>query len=277
MLYLLAQWLHFEGLFRLVSYQSFRAGAQASNDVHEQHARSFSVFTHNSYAVTDRLTLTGGLRYTTEDKDLHSVLVSDNPACAGAVNLYGPDLTAVPAGLRGLLCVPNFDTRLDGVYDDSKTESEWSGTASADFAFTDLVHGYASYSRGYKAGGYNLDRAGLAYPNPTGSNLRFSPEFADAYELGLKGVYLDGRLRSNLAIFHTTLSDYQFTYNLLLPSGVPQRVTINLPELVSQGVEIENSFQVTDDLSLTLNATYQDVAFSDDAFPTGLTQLQGTT
>lgn len=256
--------------------QSFRAGAQASLDSHNQRSQSFSLFTHNSLSVGERLTLTAGVRYTTEHKSLVSNLISDNPACASAVALNGPNLTAVPAALRGLLCVPNFDSRLDGLYTDGKRESEWSGTASADYAFADDVHGYVSYSRGYKAGGYNLDRAGLAFPNPQGSNLRFSPEFADAYEVGLKGVFWDGRLRASGAAFHTTLSDYQFTYNLLLPSGVPQRVTINLPELVSKGVEFESSLEPLDGLSLTLNATYQDVTFSDDAFPTGLTQLQGT-
>jgi iron complex outermembrane recepter protein len=257
--------------------QSFRAGAQASLDSHDQHSESFSLFTHNSLSLGERLTLTAGLRYTTEKKELVSNLVSDNPACANAVALNGPNLTAVPAGLRGLLCVPNFDSRLDGVYIDEKSESEWSGTTSADYAFTDQIHGYVSYSRGYKAGGYNLDRAGLAFPNPQASNLRFSPEFADAYEAGLKGVFWDRRLRVSTAAFQTSLSDYQFTYNLLLPSGVPQRVTTNLPELVSKGLELETSLEPMDDLSLTFNATYQDVTFSDDAFPVGLTQLQGTT
>lgn len=273
---LLTGGVSFTPITGLPAGQSYRSGSQASRDSHDQHSESFSLFTHNSLSLGERLTITAGVRFTTEVKSVVSSLVSDNPACAGAVARNGPDLQAVPAGLRGLICVPNFDSRLDGRFTDDRSEAEWSGTTSADYSFDTDLHGYVSYSRGYKAGGYNLDRAGLAYPNPDGSNLRFAPEYADAWEVGLKGVFWERRLRASGAAFHTALSEYQFTYNQLLPSGVPQRVTTNLPNLVSKGLELETSAVPMQDLSVTVNATYQDVTFSGDAFPAGLAQLRGT-
>ena len=141
--------------------------------------------------------LTAGLRYTKETKDLDATVKSSNRACtfnfaanvqgAAASGLVPP--TSVPT-IIGLACLPFFNPFHDGVYAGSRKETEWSGTSKLAYTFgeDDLV--YASYARGYKGGGYNLDRAGLANPLlggvPLASDLEFEPELVDAFEFGGK-------------------------------------------------------------------------------------------
>jgi iron complex outermembrane receptor protein len=245
-------------------------------DVYNQTGESFAFFTHNTYAITDALSLTAGLRYTIDEKTLDATLTSDNPGCEAALAAGGVGLTTIPAALRGLVCVPNFDTRRDGVYGDSRSEEEFSGTVSALYKLTDDLSAYATYSRGYKSGGYQFDRGGLIVPGSSADQLAFIPEFADAYELGMKGVFFDGFLRANAALFRTEVQDYQFSFSRTLPSGESQRVVANLPELVSQGVEVETFLYPLEELTLSLASTFQESQFGDSNFPTSLAYLQGS-
>ncbi|MBB40416.1 MAG: hypothetical protein CMF01_10070 [Hyphomonas sp.] len=243
-------------------------------DVFHQDGESVALFTHNTYQLTDKLSVTGGLRFTLDDKSLDANLTSDNPACEAAIALGGEGLATTPAALRGLVCIPNFDARRDGRYTANRSEEEFSGVLSALYRVTDDLSTYVSYSRGYKSGGYQFDRGGLVIPNPSGDQLEFEPEFADAYELGVKGVFLQGLVRANLALFYTELTDYQFSYVQAAASGETQRVVANLPDLTSQGVEIETVFQPTDMLSFNLAATYQDADFGESDFPASLSYLE---
>ena len=243
-------------------------------DVFKQDGESVALFTHNTYQVSEKLSLTGGLRFTVDEKSLDADLTSDNPACEAAIASGGDGLSTTPAGLRGLVCIPNFDTRRDGRYTDNRSEEEFSGVLSALYRVNRDLSTYASYSRGYKSGGYQFDRGGLIIPNPSGDQLEFDPEFADAYELGLKGVFLDGLVRANLALFYTELTDYQFSYVQASASGETQRVVANLPQLTSQGVEVETAFSPSENLSMNFAATYQDADFGEEAFPASLSYLE---
>ena len=133
---------------------------------------------------------------------------------------------------------------VDGSYEGDRDESEWSGTAVLSFDFTPDVMGYASYSRGYKAGGYNLDRGGMDAPGrlaavtlangttgtrllpndpaaPLGiagngiaetQDLEFDAETVDAYELGFK--WTRPQFMLNVAAFYQNYSGFQLnTFN----------------------------------------------------------------
>src|SRR3546814_2889120 len=78
----------------------------------------------------------------------------------------------------------NIGTTVDGDYSDSQSDNEWSGTLVLSYKPVDALLTYASYSKGYKAGGYNLDRSGLNPDSISVADLRFAPEKVDAYELG---------------------------------------------------------------------------------------------
>src|SRR5262249_18774138 len=148
-------------------------------DIFSQRATSYALFTHHVFALTDSITLTGGLRYTHETKTLDASIASDTPGCSSAIAKYGPTLAGVPAGLKGLICIPNLDPRYDGFYETERDGGDWSGTAALSNRFSDTWDAYFSYSRGYKAGGFQLDRSGMDPLAPSLDQLMFDEETAD--------------------------------------------------------------------------------------------------
>jgi outer membrane receptor protein involved in Fe transport len=178
-------------------------------DVYNQESNNLALFTHNIFDITDRLKLTLGLRYTREVKTLDANFTDNNVICR---SLLGSPLAA----LQQLACfnpaVPagNFNPA-----DSKRKESEFSGTAVVSYKPTDQLLAYASYSRGYKAGGFNLDRAGLARQNNNGpvlptatlTALQFAPEINNAYEVGAK--YNGRGIDVNVAAFLQRFEDFQ--------------------------------------------------------------------
>ena len=241
-------------------------------DNFRQSSTNYAVFTHHVVALTDRLSVTGGLRYTHEIKSLDASFESENPGCAGAIALHGPSLATVPPSLRGLICIPNLDPRYDGVYTTEREGGDWSGTAALSNRFSESWNGYFTYGRGYKAGGFQMDRSGLNPLLPVLADLAFNEETADSFEGGIKGLARDGGWRFSSAIFHTTFNDYQFSWF----TGLNRRTT-NVPELVTKGVELEAAYRPVPPLELSFSGIHQEVQFGDSNFPAKLVQVQGTT
>jgi outer membrane receptor protein involved in Fe transport len=201
----------------------------STQDVYSQNSRNYAFFTHNIFHITDNLALTAGLRYTNERKRFDAVFGNDNTACpaqqaALSSFLTNPALAAVAGGLIGLSCQGNSTSELNGVaINDRRSEDEFTGTGVLSFTPSDDLLLYASYSRGYKAGGFNLDRSALKSPilpfaATTGGaqalvgNLQFDPEINTAYELGAK--YSKGPVTINVAIFRQQFDSFQLnTFN----------------------------------------------------------------
>ena len=241
-------------------------------DAFRQHSTSYAAFTHHVFALTERLSLTGGLRYTHETKSLDAAISSDNPGCAGALSLHGAALATVPPVLRGMICIPNLDPRYDGVYATERDGGDWSGTAALSNRLSDSWAAYFGYSRGYKAGGFQFDRSGMNPLAPTLADVAFDKETADSFEGGIKGFSSDRVWRLGSAVFHTTFKDYQFSWF----SGLNRR-TRNVPQLVTKGVELEAAYRPFTTLELSFSGIYQEVQFGDSDFPANLIQLQGST
>jgi iron complex outermembrane recepter protein len=209
-------------------------GANGSSFSHK--SRNYAFFTHQIFdIIPDKLTLSVGARYTNERKRISSNARFNNPMCgllnaspfqAFAGSFCGINGTAISfAGTE-----PNT----------TKAEDEWTGTAALSFKPIDDLMIYASYSKGYKSGGYNLDNAALDRPcsttagtaaqnatcaalralpantsfngRPEASDLQFEAEKVDAYEVGIK---FDGRkIDVNLAAFYSSFDNYQLnTFN----------------------------------------------------------------
>ena len=148
-------------------------------DQYKQDGTNWALFTHNIVNITDRLALTLGLRYTNDKKDFSALFGNDNTACTTVQGLLLDDLTTTTAGtatqsataralagaLIGLSCQGNSTAELNGVsIRDDRKEDEWTGTAILSYKATDDLLLYASFARGYKAGGFNLDRSALKSP-----------------------------------------------------------------------------------------------------------------
>jgi iron complex outermembrane recepter protein len=173
----------------------------ATSDYYRQNSRNFALFTHNIFAITDTVDLTVGLRYTNERKKFNATFGNDNAVCgaqqAALSGLLTTSLGALAGGLIGLSCQGNSTAELNGVsINDKRSESEFTGTAILSWKPVDEVLLYGSYSRGYKAGGFNLDRSALKSPivsfasaggaQALVGNLQFDSELVTAYELGAK-------------------------------------------------------------------------------------------
>ena len=203
----------------------------STQDRYTQNSRNYAFFTHNILHITDQLDFTLGLRYTNERKRFDTTFGNDNTICPqlqGSLidDLSSPNATtrALAGALIGLGCQGNSTAELNGVrITDRRSEDEFTGTGVLSFRPTNDLLLYASYSRGYKAGGFNLDRSALKSPilpfaaTPGGAqalvgNLQFDPEINNAYEIGIK--YQHGPLTLNLVGFRQDFRNFQLnTFN----------------------------------------------------------------
>jgi iron complex outermembrane receptor protein len=194
---------------------------------YRQDSKNWALFTHDIINITDKLSLTLGLRYTHESKDLDADFNNTNTICPTQQAALGPLLVnpAIPASTRQLIggivtltCVGNSSSTLNGLDIRSELdESEWSGTGIVSYKPNDAMMLYGSYSKGYKAGGFNLDRSDLGSAltprsSANAANLSFAAEKVDAYEIGAK---VSGRgLTFNVAAFRQDFKDFQLnTFN----------------------------------------------------------------
>ncbi|QMW22307.1 TonB-dependent receptor [Sandaracinobacteroides saxicola] len=184
-------------------------------------AKSYAAFAEATYAFTDALSATAGLRYTRDDKRLAGSIQSG----------FAP-----PARLVNVARTDDFDA--------------WTPKFGLDFKASEDLFLYASVSRGFKAGGYN----GLAVANPAVLNAAYQPQTIWAYEVGAKLTGWDNRLRANLALFRNELRDLQQTANIAPFSFAVQ----NVGDARVQGAELELTALPTDGLRLFANIGYMD-------------------
>lgn len=204
-----------------------------TNDRYFQNGTNFAAFTHNIVHITDSLDLTLGLRWTKDKKRFNATFGNDNTACTAVQGLVLDDLTnplttatarALAGALIGLSCQGNSTAELNGVtINDRRSEDEFTGTAILSWKPIDDLLVYTSFARGYKAGGFNLDRSALKSPifpfsATTGGaqalvgNLQFDPELVDSYELGAK--YSTGPFSLSVSAFRSDFSNFQLnTFN----------------------------------------------------------------
>ncbi len=253
-------------------------------DHYTQNAESFAVFTHNVFHLTDDLDLIAGLRWTTETKEFSANYQTDNQlGCTTLEGIYGLDpsaaVTLAAATTQrafALTCAPFSRNALDGFtaanpHLQDRTEDEFSGIATLAYQFNSNVNTYATYSRGHKAGGFNLDRvfsdsAGSivvppVLPGPQtvrAPDTSFDSELVDAYELGLKLATDDNRFQMNVAGFYQDFENFQ----LNTFTGVSFIVT-SVPEVISQGVEIETFWSPFRDFTTNLGVAYTDARYGD--------------
>jgi iron complex outermembrane receptor protein len=195
-------------------------------------AESMAAFAQLDWRMTDALQATLGVRYTAEDKSISHQLFGE------------PTETFVPS-------VPlNRFQRSD-------REPSW--RAGLQYFVNDDVMAYASYSRGFKAGGYNAFAFQIVQPDGTPAD--FEPEFVDNYEIGVKTLLADGRVRFNATAFFMDYEDLQV--NQLIPNaqGVIDFQTSNAATAETRGIELELAARLMAGLDLTVGYGYTDAKF----------------
>jgi len=197
---------------------------------------SVAAYLNTTYQLTDRLSISGGLRYTEEEKDYFrttstfssNVLFTANPA-RPPVNI-------------------------------TDTWDDLSGLLSIDYQLNDDFLLYGRVAQGFKSGGFN----GRA--NNPGEEAPYDPETVTSYEAGFKSDWFDGRLRANFAAFYNDYRDFQARVSNLTTdpgTGLPsiELSVLNAGQLEISGAELELVYNPVDALRLDaqigyLNAEY---------------------
>ncbi|MBN8815153.1 MAG: TonB-dependent receptor [Sphingomonas sp.] len=275
-----------------------------TRSVYDQNSSNYAFFTHNIFEIAPGLKLTVGLRWTHETKKLNASFGNNNTLCQAQQTALTPFLTnaalsAVAGGLISLSCQGNSTAELNGVSINSKrSENELTGTGILSYKVTPRLLAYASYARGYKAGGFNLDRSALKNPIqivgglPTTTfaaaggaqalvnNLQFDKEINTAFEIGLK--YSSRGFSLNVAAFRQLFSNFQLnTFNgsvflvqnidacssslggadMDTSSATGACTGKVIPGVKSQGVELEAVLNPTRYLTVNAGFTYADTSY----------------
>ncbi len=189
-------------------------------------------------------------------------------AQGGQALLTNPDVGLGIATIVSLGCIPFVDPTLDGDYSGAFDEGELSGTLRLSRPVGDhLVYG--GYSRGYKAGGFNMDRSGLISPIltllttgtanvPGVHEWVFYPETVDAFELGGKFEFENRRATMDVSLFHEKFDGFQLTTFTGLAFEA-----LNIPEVTTRGVEVEARGVVAGGVEMFGGVTYADVRYGE--------------
>ena len=220
--------------------QTFIPGVSGYADDFHQTSKSYAIFSNETYAINEALSVTAGFRYTREKKTMDSNYNDTDGGSACNSLLHSPGLAGVdPTSTQFLLgygCSVVFNPFFAGLNDaQSLTEDNLSGTVKLSYRFNDDVMTYVSFADGYKAGGFNLGRV----TNPTAANplapvldTSFPEETVDSYEFGIKSTLFDKTLRLDGAIFDQRYRDFQLnTYTGIL------FVVTSIPQVQSKGAE----------------------------------------
>ncbi|MGB0920320.1 MAG: TonB-dependent receptor [Alphaproteobacteria bacterium] len=193
----------------------------------EHEVNAYAAFFDTDIAITDKLKLAIGGRYTLEEKKAHLIL-------------------------------PSSGFTIGGEVDTSESWGEFTPKASLSYQLEPTTLIYGSYARGFRSGGFN----GRAFtPQSVGP---YEPEFVDTFEVGYKTLTFENRLALNAAAFYTDYTDKQEEIVRLVDgiSGNPQETVVeNVAGARIWGLEADATIEVFENFNLLtaigyLNAEY---------------------
>ncbi len=259
----------------------FGAG-QGDIDQYRQRDDSYAIFTNETAHITSKFDLNVGLRYTIDNKVDNSSNQNVSPATGAGCDAIIPTPLGQSLGqsLLNTVCLPIAESAFNNFANhQSESTSNTSGTVKGVYRFTPELLTYISYAKGFKAGGFNLDR--ISCPNagnasvggpcpttngtPTGlvtatnaiTNTFFKPEYSDSAEIGAKSTLFDRKLLLNATVFYEKFSNFQDnTYNGLV------FVVDSLPYVYSKGLDTDFLWRPIRDFSLQGGVTIASTRFS---------------
>jgi outer membrane receptor protein involved in Fe transport len=207
----------------------FPEGVGDQSRYFKQDGEGWALFTHNIVELTDNYDLVAGFRWSEDNKDATAKVVNNAVHCTVA-----PFIPFCP--------VPDLK--------ESRGEGEPTGTIKL-VRNLEIGNIYVGYSRGYKAGGFNLDRDAAT------TGFEFDPETVDSYETGLKWSVPDRTFEINTAIFYSEFQNYQINeFN-----GV-SFATTNAGKVDSTGVEMELSWLPLTGLLFDAGVTWSNTQYA---------------
>ena len=204
----------------------FHLGFGTINNYYGVEASSIAAYGHIEYALTERLTIAGGLRWTSEEKSFYI----EHPDDFSEYYFFPLPLTTA-----------------------SDTWKNTSAMISVNYVLAENVQTYVKASQGWKAGGFNGEAA-----NPELAVKPYDEETVVAYEVGLKSRWLDQRLQANIAIFYNDTVDMQMSEFLGAYSDIQNAGSANV-----KGMEIEIVGAVTEELTANFSFGLLDASYDE--------------
>jgi iron complex outermembrane receptor protein len=209
-------------------------GGSIINALTDHEVESYAVFADFDFSLSESLRLSLGGRYSKDEKKFSRTFL-ERLAVAPFTGLVSPS--------------------------NNEVWSELTPRISLDYRKNDDALFYASYSRGYRSGGFN-GRANSSL----GVAASFKPETVDSYELGGKFTFLDGRVNVNVAVFSANYNDKQedIVVATTFPAVNPQEtITLNVASASIRGFEVDIAAKVSNNIILTgsigaLDASYDE-------------------
>ena len=209
------------------------------------------------YSFSDRLSLIAGRRYS-EDNKAFSCLIPNT-----SLDALRPGVTSqVFTDARG-----EYASAQTTPLEASDSWSKLTGRLVGTYRLTDSLLTYASYSTGYKAGGFD-SLAIKTSKNP------LQPEESEQFELGIKGDFFTDRLQVELSFFDLEVEGRQRSVDTKPPgqeNAIP--TVINVDSSV-QGVEVTLNWLVTDTLLLSALTTYREEETQSEEFYNAVGELR---
>ena len=186
---------------------------------------SWAAFTDATFAVTEHISITAGVRYTEDTKEISTYSVQ-----------------------------PDLITPVSGSFTSRKADfSAATPHVSTTYQFNDDLMAYAGWSRGFTSGGFNAASANL---------LPFDEETIDAYELGMKSSWLDRRVTLNAALFYSDFQDQQvIVTSLNRETGNIQQLVSNAAASTIRGGEIEVAATLAEGWTINAGFGYTDASY----------------
>lgn len=202
-------------------------------------------FAHADVHATPSVTFNFGLRYTYEKKEAD--IATFNP---GVFLIEAAPGVRVPFGASRC----DFGARTCNFnYSDEHSWDNWTPKVGVQYSASEAVNLYAFWTKGFRSGGYNF-----RHTDPDVQPVPFGEEEQNSYEVGAKIEWLEGRLRTNLALFHNKVDDMQREISRQhATAGTVQNIR-NTADATLKGVEIEVWARLLENLVLTANLGYTD-------------------
>jgi iron complex outermembrane receptor protein len=241
--------------------------------LYAQESSSWAVFAQGTYSFTDSFRGTLGLRYNEEEKELDKANRNQGALGARGISLGLPETIVFAFPATGILI---GDSRSHDFRDVSREEEKFTWSANLQWDMGEDTMLYASVGTGFKGGGFDAAYArsgptvrtgglltgepdgGVVETGVTSDVLQYDDETVFSYEVGAKMGLLDGAATLNIAVFRMEYEDLQVSS---LVGDV--FVVSNAGEAISQGIEVDGRWMLTERLTIGASAAYLD-AFYDD-------------
>lgn len=225
----------------------YTPGTSVGGNVHfEQKDETRSVFASGTIRPIEGLRVNLGLRYSEVRKTAHRALELGTFQADLNPDTFVPFASNVQS-LYNLL----FAATLTDFADTKRKDTKVQPSIGLQYDLTRDVMAYASYTKGFKAGGFAA----------TSQGETFDPESVNSYEIGIKSSLFNRTVTLNLAAFRMDYSDLQESSFIFLPSGAVTSVIGNAATARSQGIEVGANWRASRGISINADVSYLDATY----------------